>query len=223
MKKYGLLVIVALIAVALAAYGYAQWAAKKAPENVYVATEQQPTVTGTTENTTESIATGETAEDGSYNVIPQTVLGWKATKPNGFHTGTIDITDGLLVVKDGKITAWQFAFDMLSITLMDIQNDKLLNEIKNDFFDANKYPVTRFTLKSVTQKGNTMFMEGDLTIKDKTNPVSFPVDLVMGKDTIKGKAQFAIDRLSRGLDMRKGMVNDYLEFSFDITWQKAAQ
>ena len=126
-------------------------------------------------------------------------------------------------MKDGKITGGQFSFDMLSITLMDIQNEKLLGEIKNDFFDANTYPVTRFVLKSVTQKGNTMFMEGDLTIKDKTNPVSFPVDLVMGKDTIKGKAQFAIDRLSRGLDMRNGMVNNYLEFSFDITWQKAAK
>ncbi len=223
MKKYGLPVIVALVALAVGAYGYMQWAAKQAPKNVYVATEQQPAATGSTEETTWTVAPAAQTEDGSYNVVPKSVLGWKATKPNGFHTGTIDITDGLLVVKDGKITAGQFAFDMLSITLMDIENEKLLGEIKNDFFEANKYPVTRFTLKSVTQKGNTMFMEGDLTIKDKTNAVSFPVDLVMGKDTITGKAQFAIDRLSRGLNMREGKVNNFLEFSFDITWQKAAQ
>lgn len=110
---------------------------------------------------------------------------------------------------------------MLSIKLVDIQDAKFEKEIKDKFFDANKYPVTRFTLKSVEKKGNTMFMQGDLTIKDKTNPISFPVELTMGDDTIKATASFAIDRNARGLDTRKGMVNDYLEFSFDLTWKKA--
>ncbi len=224
MKKYVLPIVIAVVVVLIGGYRYVTSSSKKAPSNVYVANEGVITWDNNTGmnasgmNMTGMDTTGATE---SYNAVQNSVLNWKATKPTGFHTGTIDITDGYIAVKDNMIQAGQFAFDMLSIKMMDSKNDKLEGEIKNDFFDANKYPVSRFKLDSVTKKGDTTFMNGDLTIKDQTHPISFPVTITMEGDKIKAKADFAIDRNTRGLDGRKGMVNDYLEFSFDLTWQKA--
>ncbi len=47
------------------------------------------------------------------------------------------------------------------------------------YFDVAKYPTMAFRSTSITAKDNTDFtVTGDLTIKDVTKPVSFPVEVV---------------------------------------------
>jgi hypothetical protein len=42
----------------------------------------------------------------------------------------------------------------------------------------------------------------------------------MNGNTVQFTAAFAIDRLLRGLTMREGKVNNYLEFDFDLILTK---
>jgi polyisoprenoid-binding protein YceI len=47
-----------------------------------------------------------------------------------------------------------------------------------DFFDAKKYPWLRFESRSVTAAGSGLVIEGDLTIRDSTRRIRFPVEVL---------------------------------------------
>jgi len=63
--------------------------------------------------------------------------------------------------------------DLSTVKVADLEgewSDKFLTHIKSDdFFNIEKYPTAKLVIKSV--KGNEF--TGDLTIKGKTNPVTF--------------------------------------------------
>jgi polyisoprenoid-binding protein YceI len=58
---------------------------------------------------------------------------------------------------------------------------------------------------------------GDLTIKDKTNPIQFPATVQYENNQVRAVANFAIDRQLWNLTMWNGVVNDYLQFEIDLT------
>ena len=108
---------------------------------------------------------------------------------------------------------------MGSIQLLDIDNEKFENEIKNDFFEATTFPTSKIEIVSVSESNGQFVANATLTIKDISEPISFPFSLVKDttNNTLQAKANFAIDRNKRNLTMRKGMVNDFIEYNIDIT------
>ena len=222
--KKALNVGIVVVLVLIAAYAGSQYWSKQAPKNVYNATETKVTdsaLSGTTTTGNTMSGAAATGEAATYNVVENSTISWKATKPAGAHTGTVNVKDGFLATKGENVVGGEFTLDMTSIKLLDIKNDKFEGEIRDDFFEAPKYQTAKFVITSVQMTEARAIVKGDLTIKDQTHPIEFPVAFVFGGDKIMGVAELAIDRTMWGLNMWEGMVNNFLEFSINLTWNKA--
>ena len=117
-----------------------------------------------------------------------------------FDSGTISIKSGNALFEKGALVGGLVVFDMSSIKATSTGGgggeDRLSGHLKSDdFFGVEKYPEAKFVITSVSHEaGDTYMLTGDLTIKDKTNPTTFPVEVVTtnGKITIEGTA--TVDR-----------------------------
>ncbi|MGQ1947423.1 YceI family protein [Geofilum sp. OHC36d9] len=155
---------------------------------------------------------------------------WTGKKIGGSHHGNINFTSGTLVYKENNYTDGVFIVDMKSITNTDLTdkdtNAKLIGHLKSDdFFGVEKYPTAKLIItKGVsTKKGNYEFT-GSLTIKDKTNPVTFNVVRSVKEGTQIFKGKLVVDRSK--FDVRYGSnsffdnLGDnviYDEFELDFT------
>lgn len=113
--------------------------------------------------------------------VEKSELKWTAKKVTGQHTGHIKLNDGVLTIKDNKIVNGTFNIDMKSITNDDLQdadyNQKLIGHLKSDdFFGVEKFPVTTLVIAESTPfVNNQADVNGNLTIKGITNPITFKV------------------------------------------------
>ena len=125
----------------------------------------------------------------------------KGFKPTGSHNGTLTVSKGVVNVNDGTIESGTFAIDMGSLTVTDIPveeegNANLTGHLKSpDFFDVETYPSAKFEVTGIeTVDGKTM-LSGNLTMKDATNNISFPVTTEMNGDMMTLTSEtFTIDR-----------------------------
>lgn len=128
-----------------------------------------------------------------------TTLVWQAKKVTGAHNGTIQVTGGEVVVDGALVKSGNFAIDMGSIVILDLQggsNEKLLGHLKSDdFFSVAKFPTTNFVLSSVTpNSGGGYTVKGKLTIKGITQDIEFPADISFSGKTMTAKAKIKVDR-----------------------------
>lgn len=117
---------------------------------------------------------------------------WFAEKVTGKHNGTVNLSNGMLTDTHGEWTG-AFDMDMTSIAVSDLEagkgKEKLEGHLKSpDFFDVEKYKTAKLVVSSIKpiaepKDGMTHTVSGFLTIKDKSNPVSF--DVVMKNDGAK--------------------------------------
>lgn len=96
-----------------------------------------------------------------------------------------------------------FTVDVSSINTNNDGRDKHLKSA--DFFDAEKYPQMKFVSSSMKPLGGNKYkMDGQLTIRDVTKPVSFDVTYGGSINTQRGakagfKAKTTINRFDYGL------------------------
>ncbi|RLD64724.1 MAG: YceI family protein [Bacteroidetes bacterium] len=121
---------------------------------------------------------------------------WLGKKITGQHEGNIQIKSGYFDLADDKITAGNFLIDMTTITNSDIEskqyNKKLVGHLKSDdFFGVEKHPTAKFVVTQSTKfSDRKATITGDITIKEKTESISFEV-VRSGKEY---KAKIEIDR-----------------------------
>ena len=102
---------------------------------------------------------------------------WTAKKVVGGHEGTINIKSGSLQTDKGKIVGGEFVIDMNSMACTDAP--KLTGHLKNeDFFNVPEYSTAKFAITKVDNSKATPVLHGNLTIKDKTKAISFPVKVI---------------------------------------------
>ena len=167
----------------------------------------------------------------------KSMIEWKGFKPTGSHTGTIAITEGSVNVNAGAIESGSFAIDMNSIVVTDIPaenegNGKLVGHLKNsDFFDVETYPSAKFEVTAIeTIEGKTM-LSGNLTLKDATNNISFPVATEMNGDLMTLTSEtFTIDRSKWNIkhgsksffdNLGDKFINDDMELKVTLVASKA--
>lgn len=128
-----------------------------------------------------------TATSKRYTVdTAASIINWLGSKPTGTHTGTINISEGKLFVKNDTLETGKFVIDMKSITVTDPKDgeDKmnLENHLKglgkedsaDHFFNTNKYPTGQFDITAITAENNKTMVEGNLTLKGITKNIKFP-------------------------------------------------
>jgi len=151
-------------------------------------------------------------------------INWKGFKPTGEHNGTINLKNGSFIVNNNQITSGEFTIDMNSIIDLDMDatsewNTKLVNHLKSeDFFDVKKYPTATFKITSTEKKEDKVLVKGNLTIKNKTNPIEFlAIVKIENNQLIFDSETFKIDRSKWDIKYKsKSFFNDLAEqFIYD--------
>ena len=137
---------------------------------------------------------------------------WVGKKVTGQHEGTVNFKNGALFFKDNKLTKGKFLVDMTTIQVTDLKagegKEKLEGHLKSgDFFGTDKYATSTLVFKTIASKGNNVYtVTADLTIKDKTNPITFDI-------TVKGNtasASLKVDRTKYDIKYGSGSFFDNL-------------
>ena len=152
---------------------------------------------------------------------------WRGTKPTGEHIGKIDIENGQIKVEGEEIVGGTVVIDMNSITVLDegmADKDRasLENHLKGtvegketDFFNVNKYPTATFEITGVSEEAGNKMLQGNLTIKDKTKNIQFPVTTRVSENQLELKSEtFTIDRTDWGVNFGSKSVFDNLGDNF---------
>lgn len=162
-------------------------------------------------------------------------LEWYGEKVGGKHNGTIKLSSGEIHNDHGNLSG-TFVIDMNTIEDVDLTDasyqDKLDGHLKSaDFFDAAKYPTSKFVstsitpIKDVKQGGYTHTVKGNLTIKEKTNEVTFDAVIKSEANKIVCVGTAVIDRSK--FDVKYGsksffpeigdkMINDEFKLKFNV-------
>lgn len=147
-----------------------------------------------------------------YVVDPTaSVIDWEGNKPTGTHTGTIQIEEGTFQANDSILQSGTFVIDMTSINVTDLEGDEkvnLENHLKGtvegkegDFFNVNQYPEATFEVTGITEKDGQTMLQGNLTMKEETKNVEFPVNINRTEEAIEITSEpFVIDRTKWGVN-----------------------
>ncbi len=155
---------------------------------------------------------------------------WTGTKITGFHQGTVNIKEGKVIIKGGKLAGGYFVIDMNSIACTDIPESdpvpkrKLEGHLKEaDFFDVAKFPVARFEITEVrTHPDNPVryLVLGNLTIKGITKRWKIDVTPTTQTDNLFiGQADLRFDRQLFGVaykGLKDELVHDEVQLSILI-------
>ncbi|HZV70136.1 MAG TPA: YceI family protein [Saprospiraceae bacterium] len=172
-----------------------------------------------------------------YQVIPNlSTVKWMGSKPTGTHNGTVPVADGGMNVDGGNITSGKVDLDMTQLVVLDPPGDmgKSLEEHlkgtapgkEEDFFNVGKYSTATFEITSSSKIENdpesTHTINGNLTIKDITKPVSFKAKVEMiDNGLVVSAAPFNIDRTQFDIRFKSrkffdNLKDDYVNDEFQI-------
>ena len=85
-------------------------------------------------------------------------------------------------------------------------NKKLVGHLKSDdFFSVDKYPVANFEITSIKPGSNNEHtVNGNLTMKGKTNEISFPAKVTIENGIVKAMGTAKIDRTKWNIQYGSG-------------------
>jgi polyisoprenoid-binding protein YceI len=131
---------------------------------------------------------------------------WKGYKVTGSHEGIISIKSGHLNFDKDILIGGSFEIDMSTITVTDLEGEykgKLEGHLKSDdFFGVEKFPSATLYFTKIKSVGkNSYEVTGNITIKGKTETVSFNVSVYGSKANVSLK----IDRTK--FDVRYGSTS----------------
>ncbi len=149
----------------------------------------------------------------SYKVDPATsTIKWNGSKVvGGGHYGSVKLASGSLQVTKGKLVDGEFIADMKTLTVDDLTGgmaEKLGGHlVSGDFFGVEEHPTAKFDITKVTPTtAGKATVTGKLTIKGKTDEVTFPVTYTVGTDgVVTAEGKVTVDRTK--YDVRYGSAS----------------
>jgi len=171
----------------------------------------------------ELVAASEASETATEYTVDkdESLIKWEGSKPTATHHGTMKLDSGVLLVNEGQIEAGKFLIDMKSITDEDLEGeykDNLEAHLKGtaegkegDFFNVNEYPTATFEWTGYEND----VIKGNLTIKDKTNPIEFVAKVSVDDTQITIHSEpIKLDRTKWGVNFGSKSVFDNLGDKF---------
>lgn len=140
----------------------------------------------------------------------ESYISWTGFKPAGSRSGTLGLESGELTISNGEIESGLIIIDMNAITETK-NSDQLIAHLKSpDFFDATQFPNATFKVTSFSKKNKETWLSGNLTLKDITHNISFPVFITKeDKSMTLSSPAFMIDRSKWNIKHRsKSFFND---------------
>ena len=127
-------------------------------------------------------------------------VNWTGKKVLGLHTGSISIAKGYIEVADNQLKGGEVQIDMTSIVITDIEDKKTSKEfldhlLSADFFSVDKFKTAKLAITDSSKTDNGKFkVDGTLTIKDISHPVSFIATIEVFTDYLHSLGEIVIDR-----------------------------
>ncbi|MEE3195774.1 MAG: YceI family protein [Candidatus Neomarinimicrobiota bacterium] len=151
-------------------------------------------------------------EQGLYSVvIDETELLWIGKElSTKIHTGTLNLSNGLIQVDNDKTITGNVTINMSTINVTDLQGrakEMLEGHLRSaDFFEVENFPeaTLSFKSKSFNKLKNQINFEGELIIKDISNPIIFNATLLESSPYLKAKAILSFDRSKYDVRFRSG-------------------
>ncbi|WP_426061559.1 YceI family protein [Hymenobacter sp. B1770] len=189
-------------------------------------------------NNSEKMATNAPA----YKLQPQlSTLGWEGKAVTHGHNGTMNFTDGELLVKGNAIVGGTVTVDMKSMKATDIKDaeshGKFVGHMtSDDFFGVEKNPTSTFKIVSVApikgaaKDADNATITGDMTIKGVTQRISFPAKVGVKNGVAAATGKATIDRTKFGLkygsksffdNIGDKAINDTFDLTFNVIAKKA--
>lgn len=161
---------------------------------------------------------------------------WVGTKPTGKHHGRFKLSSGTVFLTADSVSGGHFVINMQSLENIDLLSDttmknKLESELKGDqFLDVHQFPDATFDITGISRcmpgNGNDLIMKdathmvkGNLTIRQITKNISFPVKIDFTKTHVITDANFNIDRTLWGMTYRtdKSMQDKLINATVNIS------
>lgn len=158
------------------------------------------------------------------------------------HPGNFKVTSGEVTVRDNQITGGSFVIDINSLDLE--QKEGMIQEklrphlLSGDFFDAEKFDQATFEITKVEPyspsegdtsivEGANFYVSGNFKLKDVTKNITFPARIELDDNTLKGEANFDIDRtewrMNYGNDKTLGdkFISETVNIELDLEAKKS--
>jgi polyisoprenoid-binding protein YceI len=165
----------------------------------------------------------------------ESLMTWKCSMvfaDKGGHNGYVSISKGELMFEKDQLVGGKVEVDMNTVADEHRNSDNsLIEHLKSaDFFDAEKFPTSAFSITKVTSPaGDTINITGNLTIKGITHEVSFPAKVEVKSGLVNANGKLTIDRAK--WDVRYGSgkfftnladeaISDDIEFDMKIVAKK---
>ncbi|MCM4158064.1 YceI family protein [Gramella sp. AN32] len=185
-----------------------------------------------------------TAENAAMEFMVDTtssVIEWKGEKPTGTHNGIIKIAEGSFMANDSLVESGSFVINMKSIEVHDLEGDEKANleahlmgtveGKEGDFFNVNEFPQAKFEVTGFTEADGQTMMQGNLTLKEETKNISFPVSISKNGETYTiTSEEFTIDRTNWNVNygsksvfdgLGDKFINDDISLKIDLKAKKA--
>src|SRR5207344_336205 len=124
-------------------------------------------------------------------------VGFEVEYLGGTFKGSFREIEATLVVGDDAVSLEGTA----KVSSVDVKDENLAGHLQSpDFFDAERFPEIRFTANEISLDGETVKVEGDLTIKgvsqpaDVTGTVTSPLTDPYGRERIGLRLETRVDR-----------------------------
>nr|WP_294937432.1 YceI family protein [uncultured Flavobacterium sp.] len=185
-------------------------------------------------------ATAVVSEDGAKYTAntKESLVHWTGSKPGGKHSGTINLQDGEVLVKDNKIVSGKFTINMNTITVTDLKHDDGKEDLEahlkgtgdkegqDHFFNVKKYPTAIFILTKVEEENGKNIVYGNLSIKNVTKAVNFPAAIsitdnlvtIDSETLVLNRTYWNINYASKSVfdDLKDKFINDEIEIKVNV-------
>jgi polyisoprenoid-binding protein YceI/rhodanese-related sulfurtransferase len=144
--------------------------------------------------------------DGSFIIDNDlSTIKWDGRNPSSTHFGSVDISEGNIHIKNGKISG-RIEVDMNSIHNINLEGDELQPVLEahlrsDDFFFTSTFPTAVLTFNEVTpieplwQTAPNFHVEGELTMRGITASLNFDMTANQTENnSLTLEAHFDIDR-----------------------------
>lgn len=157
----------------------------------------------------------------TYQVdVNASVITFIGAKVSGKHTSTVKLKSGEFALNsEGVPVQGTFVIDMTTFENHDLEGkwkEKFESHLRGpDFFDVEKYPEAYFEITKGEKRDTAIYVTGNLSLKDSTKSITFPVQISEANGKLRVNAFFSINRQLWGISY-KGMPDDLIQDMVDI-------
>lgn len=157
--------------------------------------------------------------DGQYALNADQMVTWDGGKVvGGDHNGTVNASEGLLVVSEGMISEGTVVIDMTTVVSLDLEGagkasleEHLMSE---DFFAADTNPTATFAITEAEMlegiEGSNYRLDGVMTIRGVEQSLSFPAMVSAEEGSVSLSAELELDRTLWDVNYGSGSIFDDL-------------